>query len=314
MTMQFGFVLGLDNVAVALALGPLGLSARRTALLAVLFGAAEALMPLAGTFAAAGAFVPVGDAGEAVRITVLATLATMVLGLTLVRRDPAVAVGHRRNAACARAAARARQFRRRRDRCRVWLCARDLRAGERLARLRGVPRIRRCRSACGAPCAAARLHCHAGCARGCGTRLIHALSRTGCLARQAKDGVAHHHAGGAGFRLSDQRRVRGRPHALCGGERVAVRRRPVRRPHCPCRTGRPAHGRARRSAPAGERPDLACRRFLYRGRRLSRPDQPLGPGRCTADHSGWIAGSRELPHQHGRGRTRTAGSTSARAP
>jgi putative Mn2+ efflux pump MntP len=94
MTMQFGFVLGLDNVAVALALGPLGLSARRTALLAVLFGAAEALMPLAGTFAAAGAFVPVGDAGEAVRITVLATLATMVFGLTLVRRDPAVAVGH----------------------------------------------------------------------------------------------------------------------------------------------------------------------------------------------------------------------------
>ena len=89
--MQLGFVLGLDNVVVALALGPLVLSARRTALLAVLFGASEALMPLTGTFAATGAFAPVG---EAVRVTVLATLATMVLGLTLVRREPGVVVGH----------------------------------------------------------------------------------------------------------------------------------------------------------------------------------------------------------------------------
>jgi putative Mn2+ efflux pump MntP len=90
--MQLGFVLGLDNVAVALALGPLALSARRAALLAVLFGASEALMPLAGSaFAATGAFAP---AGEALRVTVLATLATMVLGLTLVRRDPAALVGH----------------------------------------------------------------------------------------------------------------------------------------------------------------------------------------------------------------------------
>jgi hypothetical protein len=91
MDVQLGFVLGLDNVAVALALGPLALSARRTALLAVLFGASEALMPLAGTFVAAGAFEP---AGEAVRVAVLATLATTVLGLTLVRRDPAALVGH----------------------------------------------------------------------------------------------------------------------------------------------------------------------------------------------------------------------------
>ena len=91
---QLGFVLGLDNVAVALALGPLGLSARRTALLAVLFGAAEALMPLAGSAfgATIGASALVGDG--AVRVTVLATLATMVLGLTLVRRDPTVLVGH----------------------------------------------------------------------------------------------------------------------------------------------------------------------------------------------------------------------------
>ena len=90
--MQLGFVLGLDNVAVALALGPLILSARRTALLAVLFGASEALMPLAGSaFAAAGAFAPVG---EGLRVVALATLATMVLGLTLVRRDPAALVGH----------------------------------------------------------------------------------------------------------------------------------------------------------------------------------------------------------------------------
>ena len=91
---QLGFVLGLDNVAVALALGPLGLSARRTALLAVLFGAAEALMPLAGSVfgAAIGGSALAGDG--AVRVTVLATLATMVLGLTLVRRDPRALVGH----------------------------------------------------------------------------------------------------------------------------------------------------------------------------------------------------------------------------
>ena len=93
--MQLGFVLGLDNVAVALALGPLALSARRAALLAVLFGASEALMPLAGSAfgAAIGGSALVGDA-NAVRVTVLATLATMVLGLTLVRREPGVAVGH----------------------------------------------------------------------------------------------------------------------------------------------------------------------------------------------------------------------------
>ena len=95
MDLQLGFVLGLDNVAVALALGPLGLSARRTALLAVLFGASEALMPLAGSAFGAGfgGSALVGDA-NAVRVTVLATLATMVLGLTLVRRDPAALVGN----------------------------------------------------------------------------------------------------------------------------------------------------------------------------------------------------------------------------
>ena len=88
MTMQLGFVLGLDNVAVALALGTLGLSPRRSALLALLFGASEALMPLAG------AFLGGLPAGEAMRVAVLATRATMVLGLTLVRREPAVVVGH----------------------------------------------------------------------------------------------------------------------------------------------------------------------------------------------------------------------------
>jgi hypothetical protein len=61
-------------------------------LLALLFGASEALMPLAGwAFAAAGFFAPVG---EGVRIAVLATLATLVLGVTMVRRDPAALVGH----------------------------------------------------------------------------------------------------------------------------------------------------------------------------------------------------------------------------
>src|ERR1044072_5270027 len=78
---QLGFVLGLDNAAVALALGPLGLGARRTALLALLFGVAEALMPLAGSmvYQASGVALA-GDAATAVRVTVLATLATAVLG------------------------------------------------------------------------------------------------------------------------------------------------------------------------------------------------------------------------------------------
>lgn len=93
---QLGFVLGLDNVAVALALGPLGLGARRTMLLAALFGAAETLMPLAGSAfsAAIGGATLVGGVAGAVRITVLTTLATAVLGLTLVRRDPAALIGH----------------------------------------------------------------------------------------------------------------------------------------------------------------------------------------------------------------------------
>ena len=92
---QLGFVLGLDNAAVALALGPLGLGARRTALLAVLFGAAEALMPLAGSMVYQASGVALAsDAATAVRVAVLATLATAVLGLALVRRDPAALVGH----------------------------------------------------------------------------------------------------------------------------------------------------------------------------------------------------------------------------
>jgi putative Mn2+ efflux pump MntP len=92
---QLGFVLGLDNVAVALALGPLALGARRTAWLALLFGAAEALMPLAGSMVhAASGMALAGDAATMVRVAVLATLATTVLGLAWVRRDPAALVGH----------------------------------------------------------------------------------------------------------------------------------------------------------------------------------------------------------------------------
>ena len=146
--MQLGFVLGLDNVAVALALGPLVLSARRTALLAVLFGASEALMPLAGSaFAAVGGFAPVGEAGEAVRVTVLATLATMVLGLTLVRRDPAALVGHPAMLVALAILLGLDNFTAGATGSRGRLRPRDIRAGERRARVRRVPRIRRRRPA-----------------------------------------------------------------------------------------------------------------------------------------------------------------------
>ena len=91
---QLGFVLGLDNVAVAVALGPLGLGVRRTVLLAVLFGASEALMPIAGSAYAAFDTSASGGAADAVRFTVLAMLGTTVLGLSLVRRNPAALAGH----------------------------------------------------------------------------------------------------------------------------------------------------------------------------------------------------------------------------
>ena len=93
-TAKLGIVLGLDNVAVALALGPLRLGGRRMAVMALLFGAAEALMPMAGV--ALGEFMPMPtvDFSDAARASVLITLGAAMLGFTLVRRNPAPFVGN----------------------------------------------------------------------------------------------------------------------------------------------------------------------------------------------------------------------------
>lgn len=88
MIANLGLLYGLDNAAVALALAPL-LGWRRGLILALLFGAAEMLMPLAGAALA----LPALGAGEAIRAGLLALLATTVAGLLLVRRDPAALVG-----------------------------------------------------------------------------------------------------------------------------------------------------------------------------------------------------------------------------
>jgi hypothetical protein len=83
-----GLLHGLDNAAVALALGPL-LGWRRGLALAALFGLAEALMPLAGL---ALAWAPEPMASPFLRSGVLMLAATTIAGLLLVRRDPAAAI------------------------------------------------------------------------------------------------------------------------------------------------------------------------------------------------------------------------------
>jgi putative Mn2+ efflux pump MntP len=88
MTANLGLLYGLDNAAVALALGPL-LGWRRGLVLALLFAAAEMLMPLAG---AALALPPFG-AEDAIRAGLLGLTGTTIAGLLLVRRDPAALVG-----------------------------------------------------------------------------------------------------------------------------------------------------------------------------------------------------------------------------
>lgn len=88
MVANFGLLYGLDNASVALALAPL-LGWRRGLLLALLFGAAEMAMPLAGAMLAPP---PLG-AGEAIRAGLLGLLATTIAGLLIVRRDPAALVG-----------------------------------------------------------------------------------------------------------------------------------------------------------------------------------------------------------------------------
>jgi hypothetical protein len=83
-----GILHGLDNAAVAVALGPL-LGWRRGLALAILFGLAEMLMPLAG-LALAWPSEAVASAG--LRSGVLVLAGTSIAGLLLVRRDPAAVI------------------------------------------------------------------------------------------------------------------------------------------------------------------------------------------------------------------------------
>jgi putative Mn2+ efflux pump MntP len=85
--------LGLDNIAVGFALGPLRLDVRRTALLGLSFAVAEAGMTLLGsTFAAA--WLPKLPTLGAAHTGVLATVGLAVLGLAWVESRPAAFVGN----------------------------------------------------------------------------------------------------------------------------------------------------------------------------------------------------------------------------
>jgi hypothetical protein len=85
--------LGLDNIAVAFALGPLQLGKRRTALLGLWFGVAEAGMALLGSALGQG-WLPTAMTTDVTRAGVLATLGVAVLGLAWIRRRPAGFVGN----------------------------------------------------------------------------------------------------------------------------------------------------------------------------------------------------------------------------
>jgi hypothetical protein len=80
--------LGLDNIAVAFALGPLQLGTRRTLQLGLAFGIAEAGMLLLGS-ALGPAWLPAAMTTEMTRAGVLATLGVAVLGLVWVKYRPA---------------------------------------------------------------------------------------------------------------------------------------------------------------------------------------------------------------------------------
>jgi hypothetical protein len=80
--------LGLDNIAVAFALGPLQLGKRRTLMLGLAFGGAEFGMTALGA-AFGGAWLPATTTAEMARAGVLATLAVAVLGLAWIRCRPA---------------------------------------------------------------------------------------------------------------------------------------------------------------------------------------------------------------------------------
>lgn len=80
--------LGLDNIAVAFALGPLQLGSRRTLQLGLGFGLAEVGMMLLGS-TLGPAWLPAAMTTEMARAGVLATLGVAVLGLVWIKYRPA---------------------------------------------------------------------------------------------------------------------------------------------------------------------------------------------------------------------------------
>jgi hypothetical protein len=79
--------IGLDNIAVAFALGPLQLGPRRTVHLGLAFGIAEAGMSLLGS-ALSQPWLAAAMTTEMARAGVLATLGVAVLGLVWVKARP----------------------------------------------------------------------------------------------------------------------------------------------------------------------------------------------------------------------------------
>jgi hypothetical protein len=86
--------LGLDNIAVAFALGPLGLAPRRMLLLGLAFGVTEAGMTLLGASALGQAWLPAMLTADAARAGLLATLAVALIGLAWVKCWPAEIVSN----------------------------------------------------------------------------------------------------------------------------------------------------------------------------------------------------------------------------
>jgi putative Mn2+ efflux pump MntP len=80
--------LGLDNIAVAFALGPLQFGPRRTLQLGLAFGLAEAGMTLLGS-TLGQTWLPAAMITEMARAGVLATLGVAVLGLVWIKYRPA---------------------------------------------------------------------------------------------------------------------------------------------------------------------------------------------------------------------------------
>ncbi|MBR0774218.1 hypothetical protein JQ625_05180 [Bradyrhizobium diazoefficiens] len=79
-------MLGLDNIAIAFALGPLGLGWRRIGLLGVIFGVAEAGMSLLG--ATTGGFVGPSAATATAQAAALLAIASVVIGLAWIKSRP----------------------------------------------------------------------------------------------------------------------------------------------------------------------------------------------------------------------------------